>query len=152
MASFKDSAGKIWDVNLTVAKALRVKDRTGLDLLNDPKALEKFGDAFAAYGVLKAVLDVDDSLGEALDEAGLEAAITALVEALLDFFPPPKAAPFRRAWERAGATLAKRREAALAEMATRAETFDVEAALDGRLTAGATSGNGPASAESTPAP
>ncbi len=103
MKSFKDGAGRIWEVNVTVAAMKRVKSLAGVDLY----ALIE--DGFKAFSdlVAKPVQLVDvlyclckpqaDSLGVSDEQFGeqmagevLLAATDAFVEGYVDFFPDPR--------------------------------------------------------------
>lgn len=156
MRSFTDNNGKRWDLELNVASARRVRDRTGVDLLKvlDPGAevLKKLSDdAFLLYDVILALLDADESLGEVMDQDCLTSAGEALMQAILDFFPRQKVGPVRKVMDRARTALEKRKQTAITDLEERAEKLDVEAAID-ELISGSSSGSSPDSLVSTPAP
>lgn len=100
MKSFKDTAGRNWQVAINVGSIKRVRDQAEIDLTTvlDPKAnlLERLSnDPVLLVDVLWILVAPqaeklgvsDEQFGEGLGGDALEAATTAFLEALADFFP-----------------------------------------------------------------
>lgn len=111
MKSFADAQGQSWTFDINVASLRRVKDATDIDLtkLVDRKA-DVFprlaGDLFILYDVVTVLLKPQleerqltaEQFGALLDEDVAERAVTALVEAIIDFFQEGKRMLLRRAF------------------------------------------------------
>lgn len=98
MATFQDTAGRLWHVRITVATVRRVQDLLGVDLLQlaggpliarlstDPSTL-----ADVLYVVCKPQADAETISGEAFADqiAGdvIDRATEALLNAMVDFLP-----------------------------------------------------------------
>lgn len=165
MRSFKDSQNRTWEIAVTAGSIERVKDATGIHLpglFGDKMKgyIEFLGDAVAQAKVFWALVATkaeiqkvsEEAFKDALDGDAMEAALAALQEELIDFFPKAQREPLRK-------TLAKLKtigEAALAMGTEKLDALgDAEIAaflktLDEKLTA--SSGGAPASSESTPVP
>ena len=113
MKTFTDNAGRTWTVALNVTALKRVKSLCGVDLLdavNDGgKLLERLtGDPVILCDAIfalckeqadaKSITDVD--FGCAMAGDPIEAATTALLEELVDFFPRGKREVLRRALQK----------------------------------------------------
>lgn len=151
MATFTDGTGKEWTVKMTVGSAARVKDRTGVDLLAvlDPQAkvLEQLAsDPLLLYRVILAITDAPDSLGDHLDEEALEKAGEALIDGVLDFFPPWKADPLRKVIGKARRELASRQIDARDELARAAEALSARDLVD-QSTSSVSAGSSPDTSE-----
>lgn len=129
---FTDTAGREWDLQLSVATLRRLNRETDFEIRADMQNLAKLaGDLETFAGALVAILRPQleesgvsiDEFYEALGGAELQAASDALVEAALQFLPADKSAVIRAGYERAQAFQAE----ACAELTRRIESFDVEA-------------------------
>ena len=98
MKTFIDNAGRGWTIQINVDAIRRVRDLVAVNLLEvvDGKLLDRLiGDPILLCDVIyaicktdadaKAVSDVD--FGRAMAGDAIEAATTALLEELVDFFP-----------------------------------------------------------------
>jgi len=94
MTKFRGASGREWDIHLTLGKIKEIKSKHGIDLLApwDGQVINEITDnilvfaeimsvSVALSSVAEAELLADDLRGEAL-----EAAVTAFVEELSDFF------------------------------------------------------------------
>lgn len=111
MATFKDRNGRDWVIDCNVITMRRVNDRLKVNLLESisTKLLQDLADD---PGRLVDVLYVlceeqctaksvtDEDFGYALVGEAIEKALDALVESLLDFFPPRRSALLRKIWEK----------------------------------------------------
>lgn len=96
---FKDTEGREWTVAINIAVAKRLRDRMQIDLL-DKVGMTALSNIAADPIRLADVLYVicckqaeerkisDEDFGAALSGDALEAAATAFMEAMADFFPP----------------------------------------------------------------
>lgn len=158
MATFKDTAGRTWSVALNIAAAKRVRDRLAVDLLDKDllKVLERvFDDRILLCDVLYVVANenaaqgeriADVDFGRAMSGDAIEEGGIALLNAIRDFTPNP------RARERVGKMVASIIEA----MATVHDQADktLDAALAGMKVeiAGLGSSASPESPASSPGP
>lgn len=100
MATFRDGAGREWQLSVTVATVKRVKETTGVhltklvddqfkplhDLLTDP--VELVNTVFAMIQPQAQQIGItDEQFGESLTGDSVEQMAKAFVEALVDFFP-----------------------------------------------------------------
>jgi uncharacterized protein (DUF1778 family) len=95
MRSFKDRSGKDWPIGLTVGAVKRVKDETGVDLLDlthherAQPLIEKInGDPFILCEVIFSAVQptiTKEVFAEGLDGDAIEAAAEALWGAITDF-------------------------------------------------------------------
>jgi hypothetical protein len=101
MPTFTDATGRAWSVIITVATLKRVRALANVDLLDvgggallerlaaDPVLL-----ADVLYAVVKPEADArqvnDEAFGQALAGDAIDHAATALLEALVAFFPQPR--------------------------------------------------------------
>ena len=160
MAEFRDNEGRTWLVQVTTTTLKRVKSLLDMDLgkmavdgslykvlADDPILL-----CDLLYAICKPEADErklsDEDFGRGLAGDAIDAATTALMEGLSDFFPTGRRALHRKA-------LAKFRtleEKAIRNAEDRIESDELDRELDRRLTSlrSATSLEG--SPESTPAP
>lgn len=99
MPAFKDTKGRLWDVNVTFAGMRRIADYTGSDLINDPAAFTSIlFDAVktvdAVYAVVRNQADSlgisDIDFGESLDGETFQRARKALIDSIVNFTPPDR--------------------------------------------------------------
>ena len=163
MHKFKDCEGREWSLQVNVAAARELRDRLDIDLLDGGQSLQKLADdPYTAANVLYVLCErqakareiSDEQFGEALAGDSFEDATTALLEEVIDFFPRRQ----REAMKKILATLATVKGKAVElterkldgpELETAMTTIltQAEAEIDARLaelTAGVTSGSGPA--------
>ncbi len=104
MHTFTDTAGRTWELSLTIGKARRLKDRLGVDLLrlsepiaSGPLAMPELTLAARLVSEMDLPADVADALIESqergvtasLDGAAFERMREALLAELDDFFRQP---------------------------------------------------------------
>lgn len=143
MKTFTDAQGQSWTFDINVASLRRVKDVTDIDLtkLVDRKAdvfSRLTGDLFVLYDVVTALLKPQlkerqitiEQFGELLDEDAAERAVTALVEAIIDFFHESKRTLLRRAFAKATQAAERRRTAALNAAMQQIESPQFDAMLE----------------------
>lgn len=146
MKSFTDAKGRTWSVDINVATLQRVKGLTGVDLtkLIDARG-ETFSkvveDVFVMFDVLTALVQpqldaqgmTPEQFGESLDETSLEAAVHALIEAVIDFFQEGKRMLLKRAFAKVK-TAAERRQSTTIDQAMRAvESPEFDQAIETAL-------------------
>jgi len=101
MQKFTDARGRDWSIEINVATAKRVKKALDVDLLGalDGTLLQRLaGDPCLLCDVLYVLVQdqctaqqvSDEQFGEGLAGEAIEHAGTALLEELVDFFPPAK--------------------------------------------------------------
>lgn len=156
MTTFTDTEGRSWEVHITTNALKRVHSLTGenIDTLFDEKTVDRLCTDYvfiadALYAVCKPQADergvTDEQFGEALAGEPLEKAIEALLEALVDFFPPKRQATARRlvkAFKKLETTVFNR-------VNTRLDTLDLEQTAD-QVMSSESFTNSPASSASTP--
>lgn len=174
MQSFRDTKGRLWDLEVTVSTARRVRRLTGVDLVGlfddglRPLAgllsdVCKLADVL--YAVVQPVAEergvTDEMFGEALAGQVIEHAAEALTAAVLDFFPDQAGRENLRQVIRKGKIVA---ESMTREAGRRLEEIDPEAVAQKIIQAtlpvldqeenpsGMSSGTVPASSASTPDP
>lgn len=127
MASFRDTAGRTWTIVVNFATACRIEDESGIDVRRifddaseDHARLMRPSHSFRA--LCAAVRDqladrgiTDDEFGRAFDHETCDAAIVALSEAVIDFFPNPTREKIRSAFRRFIEVAGKVRDQAIAE-------------------------------------
>jgi len=172
MHSFKDNRNRTWAIELNVDAVKRVKGLLDVDLMTAPEGelVERLaGDPVLLCDVIYAVCKPqaegqgigDEDFGKAMAGDAIDAATTALLEELVDFFPTARRAVLRKtlakvrkleamALDAAGRVLdsdklERAMEAELAETDTR-----MEALLASARTSGSSSGSSPASPASSP--
>ena len=117
--SYTDNAGHRWQISVTVSTIRRVRDEAGVDLAaagrtapGGESVLERLAtDPVLLADVLYAIVRPEaearevtpEQFGEALAGDAVEAAADALVEEIVDFFPTPVRARWRRAMDLAKA-------------------------------------------------
>jgi hypothetical protein len=144
MATFKDSKGRDWVLDLDLPAFRRVRSRTGFELGKDSKLGELFDDWVLLGDVLFALVEdqaksagIDsEDFGRSLKGDGIENAAAAFIEAYLDFYPSRRAAALR----------------AMLAMTGRIEADAMELVIEASTTSRSTPGNSPASSESIPSP
>lgn len=113
--SYTDNAGHRWQISVTVSTIRRVRDEAGVDLAAAGRTapggegvLERLAtDPVLLADVLYAIVRPEaearevtpEKFGEALAGDAVEAAADALVEEIVDFFPTPVRARWRRAMD-----------------------------------------------------
>lgn len=128
-----DGRGRDWSTAVTVNTVRRVKQLTGVDLLEvfDGKLMAQLAIdpvllANVLYAVSKPQADErgvsDEEFGELLAGESIERATEALVQGIIDFFPPARRSVLERLWRatsRADAEAVKLAQAKLSD-----ETID----------------------------
>lgn len=157
MHIFKDNAGRTWTLVIHVAAVKRVRALLGLDLyslvddrfqglaklLADPVSLVDVLYVLARDEAEKLGIS-DEDFGAALAGDAIEAASTAFLEELVDFFPDPRVrAGLRKVIE----TSRKVRESLMDRLQVDLDAIDPAAVARTLI---ASYGNSPASSGSTP--
>lgn len=170
MATFQDSKGRVWLIEVNVGSLARVKRAAGIDLLtvHDPQStawqqlttnvVTLFDTLVALVGSQLQVQQVTaDDFGASLTEEQVEQATQAMLQGVIDFYPPEKRAVMNRFLEAVvvaarntkartwGKITAKLNQVSPAELQQR-----IERELE--KTSGASATSSPASSASTPAP
>lgn len=117
--TFTDNAGRSWQIAVTVSTIRRVRAEAGVDLAaagrtapGGESVLERIASdpvllADALYAIVRPEAEArkitPEQFGEALAGDAVEAAADALVEEIVDFFPTPVRARWRRAMDLAKA-------------------------------------------------
>lgn len=160
MKTFKDNADRTWTVTVNVDSIKRVRSLLNIDLMEavEGKLIERLiGDPVLLcdiiYCVCKEDADAkgitDEEFGRAMAGDAIELATTALLEELVDFFPQGK----RQLLRKALAKLETLQETMLAVVSERLDSPELDAQLLAELRKlGDSSGDSPASSESTPVP
>lgn len=161
MHTFTDTAGRTWSVVINVDAIRRVRARLDVNLLDaiEGRLLEKLvGDPVLLCDVLFVLVEpeatakqvTDDEFGRSLGGDVLEAATTALLEELVDFFPSGRRAVFRKALDK----LQTLEQMALKTANERLDSDELERQMAKALasTPGSSSGNSPASPRWLPVP
>ena len=138
MASFKDTEGRKWTVQINVLACKRVRDELGVDLVN-PNVMETVseiaGDLIRSIDILYLICKdqaqerglSDEDFGRSLAGEGVEQAIVALVESLADFSPNPKQGELLRETWKIGYTLARDKQT---EAIAKVMSEDLEAVME----------------------
>jgi hypothetical protein len=163
MSSFRDSTGRLWEVDITIAAVKRVRSLVGIDLLalaeGDPPLITRLATDIALicdalYAVVKPQADPlgvsDEDFGESLAGETISHAYDAFWESLTDFTRGHNPAVVT-AIERQRQIVRMTMEHAVRQM----EAIDPKQVLTETLktpieTLGATSGPSPAPPASTP--
>ena len=160
MKTFNDNAGRTWSVSLNIDAIKRVRALATVDLLEavGGKVIDRLVDdpvllCDVLYAVCKAEADAknvsDEAFGRAISGDAIDAATTALLEELVDFFPQAKRRILGKVVGKIKALQARVLE--VAEL--RLDGPELENAMAEALTGfGPGSGSLPESPESTPAP
>lgn len=159
MKTFNDNAGRSWTVQINVDAIKRVRDLVQVNLLEvvDGKLLEKLiSDPVllcdVVYVLCKPEADTrnisDIDFGRAMAGDAIEAATTALLEELVDFFPQER----RKVLAKALSKLKALEKAALAAVDARLDSPELQKKLQAELAQlGISSGAALESAGSIPA-
>jgi hypothetical protein len=161
MKTFVDNAGRTWTVQVNVDAIKRVRDLVQVNLLEaiEGKLVERLiNDPILLCDVLyclckpeadaKNLSDVD--FGRAMGGDAIDGATTALLEALVDFFPQGR----RRVLSKALAKLNNLQVRALAAVEAKLDSPEMErqfAESLRQIESGSSSGSAPASSASNPA-
>ena len=127
MASFTDTAGRRWAIVVNYSTACRIEDESGIDVRRifddtseDHAKLMRPANSFRA--LCAAVRDqltdrgiTDEEFGRNFDHETCDAAIVALHEAVIDFFPNPTREKIRSAFRRFIEAAGKVRDQAISE-------------------------------------
>lgn len=166
MHSFTDSAGRTWLVSINVGAIKRVKAQLGVDLLT---VLDRDCQLFARLGAdIALAVDLvwaliadqaeklgvsDEQFGESLAGDAIDRAMEALVAETIAFFPQGRRAILTKLWEKskqATNTAVQLAVTKLDSLTTQAMQTEIERAFARAAEPGCSSGERPASAESTP--
>ena len=158
MRIFKDTAGRSWSLAINVDAIKRVRSMANVDLLDVTCVDRLTGDPVLLCDVLYALLKsdadaakvTDIDFGRAMGGDTLDAATTAFLEELADFFPRPRRQVLSLALEKARAVEAKVTELATKRLQSPELDAQIEAALEKAFLPSST--NSPASPGLTPAP
>jgi len=136
-----------WDLSLNVAKMKRVKSLTDIDLMSvidNPEVLHQLtNDPMKLVDVLFAVIKpqadavgvTDEDFAGDLDGEAIETGVSALLEALVDFFPGARRAMLRRVMDKAN----KYCHEADAKLQAMLNDGTIDKAIDDALTVGSKS-------------
>jgi hypothetical protein len=157
MHTFRDNAGNVWSLSITVAAVKRVRGLIGVDLFAlVENGFEKLGKlvsdpvdlADVLYCLLKEECDPrrmsDEDFGRGLAGDVIGLAADAFVDELIDFFPDARA---RANLTKLIETGRKVKDRLLARAETLIETIDPDSEASRLI---GSSGNSPASSDSTP--
>lgn len=139
MRSFKDTTGKLHDVNVTVATIARVKSQTGVNFMEiigekSREIIEKLSDPETFVSVLGAVLNCDGlALAESLDGDSVEAAMNAILESVLDFFPKEKSHGIRLALQKTRQAMDRMQREANASLQAMIDSGELDAKIESAL-------------------
>ena len=165
MKVFKDKTGREWELALTIATAMDVKDKLGVDLLQpeagEPPLITRIGtdEMLLAEIILCLIVEQIEARGvserdirKAFDGVTILAAQRAFYEELVDFFRSRGREDRARAVEKQTLLI----DQGIRMMQARIERIDTEmvlvnAMMGGIPTPGRASGNSPASPGSIPA-
>jgi len=160
MRTFKDNAGRDWTIAVNVDVIQRVRDLLKVDLLTvlEGELTQKLIDdpillCNVVYVVCKPEADAknvtDQDFGRSMAGDAIDAATTALLEELVDFFPRARRGLLATALKKLREV--ERKAVALAQ--AKIEGPELDRLLNEHLKGlGLSSGNAPASSDSTPAP
>ena len=160
MAEFRDNEGRSWTIQVTTTTLKRVKSLLGFDLgkmaadgslykvlADDPILL-----CDLLYAICKPQADErklsDEDFGRGLAGDAIDAATTALMEGLIDFFPKGRRELHRKALAKFRTLEAK----AIRNAEDRIESDELDKELDRRLESLSFATSSEGSPESTPAP
>jgi len=160
MRAFKDNNGRSWSVVINVTTIKRVRGLLEIDLMEavEGNLLERLVTdpvilCDIVYVLCKPDADAsgitDEQFGEAMFGDALAAATTALLEALVEFFPLPKRRLLEKALEKMRALEVRALEMAEKRMDSPELETEIENALKD---IGTSSGSSPELPELTPAP
>ena len=160
MKTFGDNAGRTWTVQINVDAIKRVRDLAEVNLLEviEGKLIERLiSDPVllcdVIYSVCKPEADTknisDEDFGRSMAGDAIDAATTALLEDLVDFFPQGR----RKVLAKALGKLKALETAALNAVETKLDSPELEARMKKELERlSISSGDAPESSASTPAP
>lgn len=165
MKTFKDTEGREWQIAINVSVIKRVRDLAGIDLLAvfQGEVIDRLiSDPILLCDVIYAVCQwqadqrkiTDEDFGRAMAGDAIEHATAALLDELVSFSPSPRdRANLGRVLEASRKAMDRARDLVEAELANGALERVVDQALaQVPRTAGALSGNAPASSVPTPGP
>ena len=144
MGIFKDSKGNTWDVAVNVGSVRQVKDALGFDLMdvvsqNSAVLTNLYEDPMTLvdtlYVLCKNQADArgvsDMEFGTAFNGDAIQEATRALIEGLLDFFPPRR----REILKKMIAKMESVETAAMERIGQEIDSLDVETILNEALAA-----------------
>jgi hypothetical protein len=112
--SFKDATGKQWNLSCSIGIAMKIKQRTGVDIPNAVKNFQEIvGDICNDIGKCVAIVQVIleetkqlegpfEQLLDNMDAAAIDSAREGLVELVIDFFPQSRREAMRKLWQTSG--------------------------------------------------
>jgi len=139
MSFFVDKNAVKWDAAITVGAAKRIKALTGFDVMavaekesqsltllhQDPLTLVD-----VLYAACKPQADdkgiTDVQFGESFDGEAIEKAADALVEGIINFFPPRRRGPLRKAMDK----MRQMEDLAMERIDTELDAIDLQEVLD----------------------
>lgn len=141
MSGFKDLKGRAWSVDLTLGEIRQIRDELDVDLLacleNDAAILRRlFSDVYLVGDCLVVAcrrqcrdqgIEVDDFV-RSLGGDCLESAHSAFVDALIDFFPPPRREALRKMVDKAREVGRRVQALGMAKIDQVVESIDTERA------------------------
>ena len=160
MAEFRDNEGRTWLVTVTTTTLKRVKSLLNVDLgkmATDGSLYKVLADdpillCDLLYAICKPEADErklsDEDFGRGLAGDAIDAATTALMEGLIDFFPKGRRALHRKALAKFRTLEAK----AIRNAEDRIDSDELDKELERRLASLTSATSSAGSPESTPAP
>lgn len=144
MATFIDSAGETWTIEISVDEIRQLRKEINVDLLalldNDGSLLRRLAaDPLTLVDVI-SLLCTEQIKRRQLDERGfakrlvgygLEAALDCLIEAIANFTPPRQGAVIRQMW----AKVKELDQRAMDRLTTKLESPDLTRKLDAKMEA-----------------
>ena len=92
MSKFKDNEGREYVLSLNVAAVKKIKEKTGVDLINLDSMPGQLSDVYKLFDVLWMLIEgqndvTPEEFGAAMAGDSIEAATDALLQMVVDFFP-----------------------------------------------------------------
>jgi len=108
MKEFKDEEGRPWQLKVNVASIKRVRDLTGIDLLEavEGETMQRLVQnpvdlCNVMFALVKPQADeknvTDEKFGEGMAGEAIDRAVVAFLEELTDFFPEPRRSLLKKA-------------------------------------------------------
>jgi hypothetical protein len=122
MRTFKDVAGREWQIEVNAWSVGRVRKLANVDLANAGVLMSQVADPVTFVNVLWVLVErqataadvTDEDFGRAMNGAELNAAADALVEAVADFLPLETGAGLRKLWAKGGEAARRNGDALIA--------------------------------------